>query len=158
MRPGDIYLSSSVNDGASWGSPEQVNDDKTKTSHVFSSVQVNQDGLVFVTWIDRRVDPNQNLLSDTYGALSRNHAQSFDKNVRLTDVSTDWIARTDALPNFGDYNSSEVIDFTSFASIWSDGRFPKPGPLQRTKGGGFTRPADQAATPDAIFEIFKAGK
>jgi hypothetical protein len=156
-RAAEIHLSRSTTNGTTWGPEKKVNDDHTRTSHVFSSVQVNQAGLVFVTWIDRRVDPDRNLLSDTYGDVSRNRGQSFERDVRLSDVSTDWIARADAAPNFGDYNSSEVINFTDFASIWADGRFPKPAPLTPTPDGGYTRPADEAATPDTFFEIFGDG-
>jgi len=156
-RAGEIHLSVSQTNGTTWGPEVKVNDDNTQTSHVFPSVEVNQEGRVFVTWIDRRFDPGRNLLSDTFGDISRNRGQSFRGDVRLSDVSTDWIVRADAAPNFGDYNSSLVINFTDFASIWADGRFPTPGPLTPTPSGGVTRPAAQAATPDAIFEIFGEG-
>jgi hypothetical protein len=66
-------------------------------------------------------------------------------------VSTDWITREDAVPDYGDYNSSEVIDFRTFLSIWADGRFPTPAPLPPTPP--FTRPATQAATPDSLMTI-----
>ncbi len=154
-RAAKIHLSRSTTNGTTWGPEVKVNDDNTETSHVFPSVQVNEHGRVFVTWIDRRVDPARNLASDTYGDISKNRGHSFGKDVRLSDVSTDWITREDAQPDFGDYNHSAVIDFKTFVSIWADGRFPQPAPLTPTPTGGFTRPADQAATPDAIFEIFK---
>jgi hypothetical protein len=158
LRAGDIFLSRSTNNGSSYQPRVKVNDDNTVTSHVFSSVQVNRKAQVFVTWLDRRVDPARNLLTDTYGDISNNLGTSFDGNVRISDVSTDWITREDARPDYGDYNSSEVIAFTDFASIWADGRFPTPVPLTPTPGGGFTRPSDGAATPDTIFEIFGDGK
>jgi hypothetical protein len=156
-RAANIYVSRSTNSGTSWKPRIKVNDDRTETSHVFPSVQVNQQGVVFTTWIDRRVDPERNLLSDTWGDVSHSQGRSFHGDVRLTDVSTDWFARADAAPNFGDYNSSEVINFKNFVSIWSDGRFPKPTPLTPTADGGYTRPADEAATPDTFFEIFGDG-
>jgi hypothetical protein len=134
-----------------------VNDDNTLTSHVFPSVQVNEDGIVFDTWLDRRVDPARNLLTDTWGAISNNDGRSFRGNFRITDVSTDWIVRADARPNFGDYNSSEVINFKDFVSIWSDGRFPRPVPLTPTPTGGYTRPSTGAATPDVLFSNIGSG-
>ena len=157
IKAADVKLSVSVNGGATWRPPVKVNDDNTMTSHVFPSVQVNKFGTVFVTWIDRRVDPVNNILNDTWGAFSTNGGRCFAGNIRITDVSTDWIARADARPNFGDYNSSEVIDFDTFASIWSDARFPTPVPLTRTPTGGFTRPASGAATPDTLFAIVGNG-
>lgn len=157
-KAADIKLSASTDGGATWHAPVKVNDDNTNTSHVFPSVQVNKNGTVFVTWLDRRVDPVNNILTDTWGAFSNNGGLSFGSNIRITDVSTDWIARADARPNFGDYNSSEVIDFTDFCSIWSDGRFPTPVPLTPTPTGGFTRPASGAATPDVLFSVVGDGK
>ena len=38
-------------------------------------------------------------------------------------------------PDFGDYNSSDVIKFQCFVSIWADGRFPTPAPLTPTGTG-----------------------
>jgi hypothetical protein len=156
-KAADIKLSVSTNGGTTWRPPVKVNDDNTNTSHVFPSVQVNRNGTVFVTWLDRRVDPVNNILTDTWGAFSTNGGCSFGRNIRITDVSTDWIARADARPNFGDYNSSEVINFEDFVSIWSDARFPTPGPLVPTPTGGFTRPASQAATPDVLLSVVGSG-
>jgi hypothetical protein len=156
-RAGDIKLSTSTTNGATWQRPVKVNDDNTNTSHVFPSVQVNRHGTVFVTWVDRRVDPVANLLTDTWGAFSNNGGRCFGRNVRITDVSTDWVARADARPNFGDYNSSEVIDFENFVSIWSDGRFPPPVPLTVLPGGAVTRPANGAATPDSLVSAVGNG-
>lgn len=58
-----------------------------------------------------------------------------------TDVATSWFVRADARPNFGDYNSSDLLAFNDFVIIFADGRFPPPAP------------APQAATPDTIFMI-----
>ena len=147
-RAADILLSTSRDGGRTWGPAVKVNDDKTDTSHVFPSVQVNKRGTVFVTWIDRRVDPVRNLLNDTWGAFSRNQGRSVGGNFRITNVSTDWLVRADAQPNFGDYNSSAVIDFDSFGSIWSDGRFPEGTFIDRGR-------VRRAATPDTLFAIIR---
>jgi hypothetical protein len=150
VRAADILLSVSTNNGASYKPPAKVNDDPGNTSHVFSSVQVNQFGKVFVTWIDRRKDQANNILNDTWGEVSSASRPGRGGDVRITDVSTDWYTREDARPDYGDYNSSEVINFTDFVSIWADGRFPP---------GTFTQPPRiivprRRATPDAIFSVF----
>jgi hypothetical protein len=119
-------------------------------------VQVNKRGQVFVTWLDRRVDSPRNLLTDTWGDISNNRGISFGGDGRITTVSTDWITREDARPDFGDYNSSEVIDFDTFVSIWADGRFPTPAPITN-QNPPFSRLASQAATPDSLFAIFDDG-
>jgi hypothetical protein len=132
----------------------KVNDDNTTTSHVFPSVQVNKWGTVFVTWVDRRLDPVNNILTDTWGGFSNNRGSSFASNVRISNVSTDWFVRADARPNLGDYNSSEVINFESFASIWADGRFP-PGTFVPTTCTPQVTPCPprRNATPDTIFAV-----
>jgi hypothetical protein len=157
-RAGDIFLSTSSNNGASYGPRVKVNDDNTNTSHVFGSVQVNKKGTIFVTWLDRRVDPERNFLTDTWGDISNNQGTSLGGDVRISDVSTDWFARADAAPNFGDYNSSELINFKDFVSIWADGRFPPPtAPITCTPAGVCSRPRNNSATPDSFFEILGDG-
>jgi hypothetical protein len=138
-KDADIFLSRSTNNGTTFGPPVKVNDDNTNTVHVFPSVQANKHGDVYVAWIDRRQDPAANVFNDTYAAVSKNQGTSFGHNKLQTDVSTSWFTRADARPNYGDYNSSELLGFNQFVTIWADGRFRPPG-------GDF-------ATPDAIFTI-----
>jgi hypothetical protein len=137
----EIHLSASSDGGASWGPEVRVNDDRTSTSHVFPTVQVAKNGEVDVGWLDRRLDPDDNVLTDTWAAASRNLGRSFGHNTRQSDVSTSWFVRADAAPNFGDYNSSDLLGFNRFVLIWADGRFRPPG--------GF------AATPDVFFTVAK---
>ncbi len=126
-RSADIFVSKSTDGGATWGAPVKVNDDYTATSHLFSSVQVSKQGYVRVTWIDRRLDEANNILTDTWAATSEDLGASFGDNKRLSDVSASWYTRADARPNFGDYNSSDLIGFNKLISVWSDGRFRPPG-------------------------------
>jgi hypothetical protein len=136
-RSADILLSRSTDNGTTFGSPVRVSDDPGTTSHVFPTVQVNKKGSVFVGWIDRRNDPANNVLNDTWASVSRNSGVTFAASKVESDVSTSWGVRADARPNFGDYNSSDLVGFGTFALVWADGRFPPPG--------------GNAATPDAIF-------
>lgn len=148
-RAADIKLSASTNDGTTFGPEVLVNDDTTNTVHVFPSVQANKHGDVYVAWIDRRQDPDAfivgpprgggNIFNDTYAAVSKNLGSSFGHNKLQTDVSTSWFVRADARPNFGDYNSSELLGFNQFVTVWADGRFRPPG--------------GASATPDTIFTI-----
>ncbi len=141
----DVFVARSTDNGRSWGQPVRVNDDGTPTVHVFPNIQVNKDGKVFVSWIDRRRDPVDNVLNDTFAAASTDLGQTFGPNRRITDVpATSWFARADAAPNFGDYNSSDLIDWEEFAVIWADGRFLPPGRSHALHRG-------TKATPDALF-------
>lgn len=153
-RAANILLSRSVNDGATYKAPVKVNDDPGDTSHVFPNVQVNKHGEVFVSWIDRRVDRPRNLLNDTWGDISNTGGASFGHDGRISTVSTDWIVRQDYTPNFGNYNSSEVVSFNHFLSIWADGRFPPPSPITSPEPP-FYRPEEESATPDTLSAIVK---
>jgi hypothetical protein len=122
------------------GPPVKMNDDPGTTSHVFPTVQVNKNGYVFADWLDRRMDP-ANILTDQWANVSKDNGATFGPDRLQTDVATGWFVRADARPNFGDYNSSDLLAFNDFVTIWADGRFPPPAP------------APQAATPDTIFTI-----
>jgi hypothetical protein len=155
---GDILISKSTDGGATWGAPVKVNDDPGTTSHVFPSVQIDKHGYVYVGWLDRRDDP-ANIFTDEWAAVSHDGGASFGHNVKQTDVATTWFARTDAAPNFGDYNSSELLGDNQFVTTWADGRFRPPfctgtEPFCFTLpggAGGVTR--NRPATPDTMFTI-----
>jgi hypothetical protein len=104
-------------------------------------VQVNKNGWVFAGWSDRRNDPVSNALTDVWANVSKDGGLTYGHDLLQTDVATDWFVRADARPNFGDYNSSELLNDNQYVLTWSDGRFPPPAPTP------------QAATPDTMFTI-----
>jgi hypothetical protein len=152
----NILVSRSIDSGKTFRAPVKVNDDPGDTAHVFPSAQVNKFGEVFVTWIDRRRDNPRNLLNDTWGDISGNNGKSFGRDGRISTASSDWVVRADWIPNFGNYNSSEVVGFTHFLSIWSDGRFPRPAPITAEQPP-FERPPEESATPDTRMGIVTRG-
>jgi hypothetical protein len=153
----DIRLARSTNNGTTYRKAVKVNDDPGDTSHVFPSVQVNKHGDVFVTWIDRRRDRPRNVLNDTWADISDNRGRSFGSDGRVTNVSTDWFTREDRFPDYGEYNSSDVINFQHFVSIWADGRFP-PADVPTTPPDGEVTPEPVGTeTPDTIFSIVHRG-
>jgi hypothetical protein len=141
LSQADIFISRSTNNGLTFDPQVKMNDDLADTSHVFPSVQVNKNGYVFGTWLDRRRDVAANTLTDAWANVSQNNGATYGSDRLQTDFATSWFARADARPNFGDYNSSDLLGFNDFVIIWADGRFPPPAP-----------PA-WAATPDTIFNI-----
>ena len=157
-KAGDILISKSVDGGTSWLAPVKVNDDPGTTSHVFPSVQVDKHSNVYVAWTDRRDDP-ANIFTNIYAAVSHDGGATFGHNKVQTDIATTWFARTDAAPNFGDYNSSELLGDNQFVTTWADGRFMPPyctgsEPFCFTLPGGpggVTR--NRPATPDSMFTI-----
>jgi hypothetical protein len=151
-KAADIFVSTSTDNGTTFGPPVKVNDDNTATTHVFPSVQANKNGDVYVAWLDRRQDPVANTFTDLYAAVSKTFGASFGHNKLQTDESTQWDDRADALPNFGDYNSSEMLGFNQFVTVWSDGRFPA-GVFNLVTTPGTPGFPFLASTPDAMFTI-----
>jgi hypothetical protein len=147
LSQGDIKLARSTNNGLTWTSVK-VNDDSGTTSHVFPSVQINKNGEVYVGWLDRRDDLLNNLLTNAWANVSKNNGLTFGHDTVQTDVATSWFVRRDAAPNFGDYNSSELLGDNQFVMTWADGRFPAQNALDPTFVSFLRR-----ATPDTIFTI-----
>jgi hypothetical protein len=145
---GDIFVSRSTTNGTTFGAPVKVNEDSGFTSHVFPSVQVDKLGSVYVAWLDRRDDPFNNLLTNTWANVSQNNGVSYGHDKVQSDVATSWFARRDAAPNFGDYNSSELLNFNQFVTTWADARFPAQLAVDPTLISFQRR-----ATPDTIFTI-----
>ncbi|MGI8732001.1 MAG: hypothetical protein ACR2LM_01700 [Pyrinomonadaceae bacterium] len=141
LSQANIFISRSTDNGLTFDPQVEMNDDLGDTSHVFPSVQVNKNGYVFGTWLDRRRDVAANTLTDAWANVSKNTGATYGPDRLQTDFATSWFVRADAAPNFGDYNSSDLLGFNDFVIIWADGRFPPPAP------------APGAATPDTIFTI-----
>jgi hypothetical protein len=141
QRAADVFMSTLTKDATVVGPPIKMNDDAGNNSHVFPTVQVNKNGIVYADWLDRRRDAAANILTDAWANVSKDNGVTFGPDRLQTDVATSWFVRADARPNFGDYNSSDLVSFNDFMIIWADGRFPPPAP------------APQAATPDTIFSI-----
>jgi hypothetical protein len=151
-RAADIFVSRSTNNGTSFDAPVKVNEDAGTTSHVFPTVQVSKTGYVYVGWLDRRNDPVHNLYTDAWANVSKDNGVTYGHDKLQSDVATHWFVRRDAAPNFGDYNSAELLDFNQFVMTWADGRFP----AQLATDASATPPTpsfQRRATPDMIYSI-----
>lgn len=122
----DIYIIRSTDYGLTWSTGLRVNDDNTTTDQWLPSITVdNNSGKIFVSWYDSRVDPESNIFTRIYGAVSTNGGISFEPNVNISDVSFDPNAMALSLPGgekyIGDYYSNSAIGNTSY-NVWADGR------------------------------------
>jgi len=75
----DINCTRSTNNGASWDSdnPVRVNDDATLTDQWMADASVDSQGRLWVFWWDSRNDETNNLLTDTWGAVSTDGGLTF---------------------------------------------------------------------------------
>ena len=77
-----VFVATSTNHGATWTSVPVAPDTQTH-DQFFPWLSVNPSGVVGVSWLDRRNDPN-NLSYEAFAALSRDGGASFGKNVKLS--------------------------------------------------------------------------
>ncbi|MEM9410564.1 MAG: dockerin type I domain-containing protein, partial [Planctomycetota bacterium] len=120
----NVYISYSDNRGGTWSAPQIVNDDGVPSSHqYFSGVTVNPNGVLVVSWYDRRSDPLSDSLTDFYLAYSLDGGASFEPSLQLNSESSDHNAVTNGLITFGvgEYTTVAASETHAFA-VWADGR------------------------------------
>jgi hypothetical protein len=86
----DVFMTRSTDGGVTWssGSPIRVNDDGTTNDQFYCDVSVDDQGRVWVIWMDSRDDPANNLIW-TYGTVSTDGGDSFMPNFRISNQSFD---------------------------------------------------------------------
>ena len=86
---GDIRFSRSLDAGKTFSPAITVNDDKLLTGHRFDSMEVANDGSIFISWIDKRDNfaltkqPSTPSSAAIYYAVSTNSGKSFAPNKKL---------------------------------------------------------------------------
>lgn len=83
----DVLLSTSTDGGGTWSEPLRVNDDDEGNGkdQFMPSVDVGPDGVVDLSWYDRRDDPDNHVFH-LYYAYSADGGESVSENLRVTDV------------------------------------------------------------------------
>jgi hypothetical protein len=117
-RAHDIWLSHSDDQGATWSPRVRVNQDGSGNDQVLPAVAVSPDGIVAVSFIDKRDDP-ANTDYHAYIAVSRD-GETFEE-ARMTAVATSPAREQDGLQPIGDYYG---VAFGSHGpvALWEDGR------------------------------------
>jgi hypothetical protein len=120
-------------------SPVRLNSDaNSEGMHILPGLRnASSDGLINVTWYDRRGNNAGTTKTDVFGALNVNPRTSStpSSNLRITNQSTDWLAvSSDIVPNFGDYTENYVSSSNTLFVAWSDGRNGAPQPYEAHVG------------------------
>jgi hypothetical protein len=113
-----VEVTSSAN-GSKWNAPVAVAPNTDTHDQFFPWLSVSKPGLVGVTWLDRRNDPN-NLMYEEYGAISSNGTK-FPTNYQI--ASTPSNPDNDGFSGsfMGDYTGNTWVGKTLYAS-WMDTR------------------------------------
>ena len=90
---GHIRFSKSTDNGKSFSQPITVNDNLEIISHRFDSLGVNDNGDIFISWLDKRDKSKATKAGKKYNgaaayyAVSTNNGNSFSKNKKIADNS-----------------------------------------------------------------------
>jgi hypothetical protein len=115
----NIMVSFSDDNGTSWSTPTQVNDDATTRSQFLPAIAVDQaTGNVAVTWYDAR-NSASNTTVQVFGTVSFDSGATFEPNVQVSAGTTDATVAAASPFNLGDYDK---MDFSHgvFYRGWAD--------------------------------------
>jgi hypothetical protein len=165
----DIFVRFSDNNGATWSSAVQVNEDPGSRSQFLPAISLDQTtGNVAVTWHDARNDAGNNN-SEFWGAVSDTGGVSFSSNFKISaGVSNDDVAASGV--DYGDYHSN-TFHAGRLYPIWADNSNStgdNPAGANSTfdmytarvtvtpvAGGGLPPPADFDGDGDTDLSVFR---
>jgi hypothetical protein len=120
----DIYFSRSADNGATWSAPLVVNDDTPGLGRdqFHPSIAVNGNGVVAITWYDRR-DDAANAVARYMYAQSMDGGRTFSRNLPVASQGMDMLRAGAANSNFGIGEYTQVLMTDDYLlPFWSDGR------------------------------------
>jgi hypothetical protein len=119
----DVFVMYSDDGGLTWSTPNTVHSNGSDgTQQFYSSLYVNNEGVLVIDWYDRRNYPTGSLNTDFYLGISTDGGNSFSE-IQLNSVSMDWQFANEAGDGFGigEYHQLVATDHCAFA-FWADGR------------------------------------
>lgn len=110
-----------------WSEDKRIDHNNAEEKFIrTSAIAVNHEGVIGIAWIDRRNDPKLKK-NDVYFTVSINGGQSFEKEIPVTDVSSDPLTpgngkTGERFMSGGDYMGLEAKPDGSFQVVWADSR------------------------------------
>jgi hypothetical protein len=129
----DIKVVYTPDYGRTWSSPVTVSDNPAAAGHANPAVAVNKDGVIAVTWNDRRAHTNG--CYDLYASASLDGGRSFLPNVKISEKATCSSARGNWVvnPRVVDYPRKEAdveVHGQGLNILMIATRFPSGGDTQ----------------------------
>jgi hypothetical protein len=123
----DVLYARSLDGGRQWSQARRLNDDETKTDQWNPALGAGAEGVVAVSFYDRRLDPERNWKFDRYLVVSRDGGASWGSNLRVSDQSSPvspthpHVDPHSASCYHGDYDQV-VVGGGAIHMVWSDDR------------------------------------
>lgn len=160
----NVFYRRSTDGGQNWSNEFRLNwDDSTLTDQWQPSIAVSEQGVVAVTWYDRRLDPASNLRFVRAVTLSTDGGLTWERNAQLSDAISDVtptggyaedgitpLPKSDPRGGncyHGDYDQI-VASGSEFHVVWSDDR-----ELRETSCGSFPNCPNPDVYYDRVFDL-----
>ena len=119
----DIYYSKSTDGGDSWTPAIILNDDTSQQTHqFFPNLYVNDQGILLVSWYDRR-DDSANVNTHYYMTYSLDGGDTFEPQTAVSTLPADFSVIGSENGNFGVGEYTQIIASDNYAiPVWADGR------------------------------------
>jgi len=119
----NIYITYSDDNALTWSTPSIVNSNQQdEVQQFYSSIYVNDNGVLILDWYDRKNYLNTTKLTDFYMGVSNDGGASFSE-IQLNTQASDFNYVIPSCTNFGigEYHQLVATNNTALA-FWSDGR------------------------------------
>jgi len=136
---GDVFLTSSLDEGLTWSRPKVLNDDDTDNLQMFPSIDVGPDGAVHAMWGDFRDSPSHTRYH-VYYTRSDDQGESFGFTNEELGISVGDTRVSDfpSNPNFAFPRGLFIGDYFSLTATeddvhmaWPDARLGEFGPINQ---------------------------
>ncbi|MBP6469975.1 MAG: carboxypeptidase regulatory-like domain-containing protein [Chloroflexi bacterium] len=118
----DVFYRRSLDNGTSWEPEIRLNDDVTLTDQFFPTISVNENGRVVATWYDRRNDPTNNYLFETFMRTSFDNGQTWETSVKISDAQSPVFVDPTIDTCYHGFYDQQFQDTDSAYIFWSDDR------------------------------------
>lgn len=118
----NVFLTFSDDNGINWSTPTIVHSNQQdQVQQFYSSMYVNNTGVLIIDWYDRKNFTNTNKLTDFFMGISYDGGNNFTE-IQLNTKPSDFdFVITSSNFGIGEYHQSVATNNTA-VSFWSDGR------------------------------------
>ena len=119
----NVYITYSDDNGQNWSTPSIVHSNQqNQVQQFYSSIYVNDNGVLILDWYDRKNHTNTTKLTDFFMGVSYDGGDTFNE-IQLNNTSSDFDYVIPSASNFGIGEYHQLVATKSIAvSFWTDGR------------------------------------